>query len=77
MNYMILWNILHCSTSSLAPYYFHYGDIALSFTYPYLYAYAAYPGHLLVNINENFINEKKILEKVRGVRIKLPISHLL
>ena len=27
-------------------YYFHYGDIALTFTYPYLYAYAAYPGQL-------------------------------
>ena len=46
MYYMILWNILHRSTSALAPYYFHYGDIALTFTYPYVYAYAAYPGHL-------------------------------
>ena len=32
--------------SYLAPYYFDYGDIALTFTYPYLYAYAAFPGHL-------------------------------
>ena len=43
---MTLWNTLQCSTSQLAPYDFHYGDIALTFTYPYLYAYAAYPGHL-------------------------------
>ena len=52
MYYMILWNWLHCSTSSLAPYYFHYVDIAITFTYPYLYAYAAYPGHLYLRIHE-------------------------
>ena len=28
----------------------HYGDIALTFTYPYLNAYAAYPGHLKLRV---------------------------
>ena len=46
MCYIILWNTQQCSTSSLALYYFHYGDITLTITCPYLCAYAAYPGHL-------------------------------
>ena len=57
MYYMILWNTLHCSTSSLAPYYFRYGDIALTFTYPYLYAYAAYPGQLYWQQSPHLIND--------------------
>ena len=28
-------------------------------------------------INENFKNERKIVEKLRGIPTKLPISHLL
>ena len=30
-----------------------------------------------MNINENLKNERKIVEKLRDIPIKLPISHLL
>ena len=32
---------------------------------------------IFININENFKNERKIVEKLRGIPTKLPISHLL